>query len=391
MSQILSVSEISEKISQTRDISSKDGLIRSVYNFLLLRDPSREEIDLRDESPLADLVKSVMGSKEFRLILRNGFNFNILSSTKKRIVLFGAYGNGNIGDAIQALSIARHLKVVRPEAEVWSYSELPGRYEFQYDRVLPQGLFLRGAGLNQFDALIVGGGGLLSHPHAPLFDETWQTTTNLPVIVLGAGAIGPVAARSKTMLDKAVFVSGRDDASLAALQAIRDDAHSIADPVLCDPHYIGGSDVGTGRLFILKKAEDAEYEAVKRIYRKGIDSVCFIEPAIDFDLTAHFPEAYMLTSVDDMIAMIDAHSDVVSTRYHGCILALLRGKKVVGIREQKTQELLTKYGLAQNFFTSFAHVKDIDDLPQSDVRELVAQDRATFLSGLDTALRAAQL
>lgn len=193
------------------------------------------------------------------------------------------------------------------------------------------------------------------------------------------------------MLDKAVFVSGRDNASLAALQAIRDDAHSIADPVLCDPHYIGGSDVGTGRLFILKKAEDAEYEAVKRIYRKGIDSVCFIEPAIDFDLTAHFPEAYMLTSVDDMIAMIDAHSDVVSTRYHGCILALLRGKKVVGIREQKTQELLTKYGLAQNFFTSFAHVKDIDDLPQSDVRELVAQDRATFLSGLDTALRAAQL
>lgn len=183
MSQILSVSEISERISQTRDISSKDGLIRSVYNFLLLRDPSREEIDLRDEAPLADLVRSVMGSKEFRLILRNGFNFNILSSTKKRIVLFGAYGNGNIGDAIQALSIARHLKVVRPEAEVWSYSELPGRYEFQYDRVLPQGLFLRAAGLNQFDALIVGGGGLLSHPHAPLFDETWQTTTNLPVIV----------------------------------------------------------------------------------------------------------------------------------------------------------------------------------------------------------------
>lgn len=391
MSQTLSVSEVAEKISQTRDVSSKEGLIKAVYNFLLLRDPSPQEIDGRKDPQLADLVRGVMSSKEFRITLKNGCNFNVLASGKKRVLAFGAYGNGNIGDAIQAASIARHLKVVRPDVEVWAYSEMSGRYDFQYDRVLPPGYFMRGASLNQFDALIVGGGGLLSHPHAPLFDEAWQATATLPVIVLGAGAIGAVAARSRVLLKKAVFVSGRDHASFDALRAIREDVHSIADPVLCDPHYVGGPEVGSGRLFILKKSEDAEYDAIKRVYRKGVDSICFIEPAIDIDLTAHFPEAYMLNSVDEMIAMIDEHDDVVSTRYHGCILALLRGKRVVGIREQKTQELLTKYGLEQHFFTSFANVKDIDDLPRTDVRDLVAQDRAVFRSGLDAALSAAKL
>src|SRR3712207_2872937 len=94
----------------------------------------------------------------------------------KRVLIFGAYANGNLGDAEQAASVARHLRAYRPELDVVAvahsvadkpYSPSPAsRGQNLVDILDP-------AFVNGFDSLLIGGGGLLASKHKPLTQADW--------------------------------------------------------------------------------------------------------------------------------------------------------------------------------------------------------------------------
>ena len=58
--------------------------------------------------------------------------------SKQRVLIFGAYGNGNLGDAIQPRSLARAITRFRPDIEVFaaSYLQIDPDYPFDATRKL---------------------------------------------------------------------------------------------------------------------------------------------------------------------------------------------------------------------------------------------------------------
>ena len=108
--------------------------------------------------------------------------------------------------------------MIRPEIDVWACSALPAPYPFAHQWTLPADAILNPAIVNSFDLLVIGGGGLLSHPHDPLTDPSWQAMLQVPVVLIGVGAGEPVASKNEILIRKAVYVSGRDNQSIAALR-----------------------------------------------------------------------------------------------------------------------------------------------------------------------------
>jgi polysaccharide pyruvyl transferase WcaK-like protein len=204
--------------------------------------------------------------------------------------------------------------------------------------------------------MIIGGGGLLSHPHDPLTDEEWQRTIDVPVVLFGIGAGGEVASKCHTLISKAAYVSGRDESSVAALERFRNDVHFVPDPVLADFHYYL-NDVNNSRhrvapvnkLWILKNAKSATSTELMQMVNHEQDEICFIEPFLDFPLLDTYPAARSIYFIKELTTLIDRAAMIISMRYHGCILAILRDKPILGLVEQKSRELLTRYNLSQFF------------------------------------------
>jgi hypothetical protein len=89
---------------------------------------------------------------------------------------------------------------------------------FPFEYVLPAKQIYNVSLLNRFDLMIIGGGGLLLHHHDPLTSEGWQKPIDIPVVLFGIGAGDEIAAKCNTLITKAVYVSGRNEPSLAALR-----------------------------------------------------------------------------------------------------------------------------------------------------------------------------
>jgi hypothetical protein len=106
---------------------------------------------------------------------------------------------------------------------------------------------------------------------------------------------------------------------------------------------------------------------------------------MDFRLIEHIPSARSIYFVEELIAMIDQVDIVLSMRYHGCILAMLRGKHVFGLREQKCFDLLARYGNKQSFSVAIANeiYKGIKYFLPANY---LGEDRQTFLRELNKAL-----
>jgi hypothetical protein len=86
----------------------------------------------------------------------------------------------------------------------------------------------------RFSAVVVGGGGLLAHPHEPLEDLQWTRSVAIPVVFLGVGANGDCTRGSSELLDGSLAISGRDDLSLEALACgTARERFLLRDPVLC--------------------------------------------------------------------------------------------------------------------------------------------------------------
>ena len=368
----------------------KEEYIRRLYNVLFQREPESfgfERYKAREN--LDTILSELIVSDEFKRISRSPNyppGLDLAFSKRPRVLLFGAYGNCNLGDAIQAASIQRAINALRPDIDVWACSVLPSPFPFPYDKVLPARSFANPSIVNSFDLLIIGGGGLLSHPHDPLTDDAWQKSINIPIVLLGVGATPNVAEKSLTLIQKAKFVSARDWMSEMTLKRFTSTVKYMPDPVLCDPHFDVGASPGQHlsskrNLWILKyTGRNSITEAAQLAIPDG-DEVCFLEPHLDFPLIQVYPRAIPIYFVQDLIALIDRADNVFSTRFHGCILSMLRRKPAFGFQEQKIKDLLTKYGNAQAFSKTLSR-GELSETNYNNPYPSLIQDRGVFVSQL---------
>jgi hypothetical protein len=370
----------------------KSDYVELLYRVMLQRAPDPN--GLRSYSRREDIQNffgEILNSSEFKQTSRNTAYFSGTAADRKRILLFGAYGNGNLGDAIQAKSLLHAIRRIRKDVEVWACSLLPCQFPFPFEYVLPPRQIYNVSLLNQFDLVIIGGGGLLAHPHDPLTNEEWQTAVEVPIALFGIGAGGQVAARCNTLISKAIYVSGRDEPSLSALRYFRGDARFVPDPVLADPCYYAGDNdsrkpnAARGKkLWVVKNTTIARNSAVLQHINPDKDDICFLEPFLDFPLVDMFPTARPLYFLDDFLSLIDEAAEVISMRYHGCILAMLRNRPVIGLFEQKSRDLLKRYGLSHCFSGDGASLPCLSN--DSRAAEKIIEDREIFHEELTTIL-----
>jgi polysaccharide pyruvyl transferase WcaK-like protein len=374
----------------------KESYLRALYRVVLQRDPDPNGLTrflARDD--INNFLPEFLSCTEFQELARSpayAAARALVSPNHPRVLLFGAYGNGNLGDAIQASSLCRAIKFLRPEIEVWACSALPAPFPFAHQLTLQPDAIFTPAIVNSFDLLIIGGGGLLSHPHDPLTDVKWQTMLQVPVALIGVGAAEPVASEAENLIRKAVYVSGRDDDSIATFRNFAREPAFVPDPVLCDASYLNQHEERCSsrqsndrRLWVLKYVNTEDFFALCSSLSQADDIVCFIEPHMDFPIIEHLPNALPIYFVEDLITMIDESDLVLSMRYHGCILAMLRGKRVFGLREQKCSDLLARYGNKLSFSTSVASALDAG-IKYSPPDIYLDEDRKIFLDGLSKAL-----
>jgi polysaccharide pyruvyl transferase WcaK-like protein len=384
-----------------RDFLSASGLdkaeyIRQLYDALVQREPSQAElVSSAKQEHIESAFSELLSSDELRQKARSSHylpGLKLTAPERLRILLFGAYGNGNLGDKVQAQSLARAIRSIRPQVEVWASSALPAAYPFCFDFVLPGKMLKDPRVINEFDMLIIGGGGLLSHPHDPLTDERWQEAIHIPIALFGIGVSPDVASKSEILLRKAVYVSGRDDHSISSLQRFCKSINYVPDPVLCDEHFIVSeftNDVlvqqPTKKLWILKAFAEGLPQWIDLVDLDR-DEVCFLEPHLDFPLIAKIPGAKPIYRASDLVRMIDRADMVLSMRYHGCIFAMLRDRPAVGIREQKSFELLRRFGNGKYFVieapTSIDSIKELTRTQQYIRPTALAQERQTFMEEL---------
>lgn len=296
-----------------------------------------------------------------------------------RALIFGAYGNGNIGDAYQALAVREHLVSALGfrDEQIFACSTLKvADYPFPPDRKLPASAMADIDKINTFDYIFVGGGGLLSHPHDPLQDAAWVSKIDAPVIVLAAGASLHILDENRPLLERALTVAVRDLPSLNAVWPVRPEARRLADPILCLPNtdtltafdvpqqsWIDSIDV----LWILKASANSQDEAILTEIRAVIDSstakhiVVSIEPALDAALDTQFPEIRHLSQLADLLGAINRAELVVSMRYHGAIFAALQGRRIAACSQSKIRDLLGDAGVPEGYIADAGELRDVID------------------------------
>lgn len=165
-----------------------------------------------------------------------------------RVLLFGAYGNGNLGDAAQAEAMAEIVRRLLPgdlafAATSWERREgyrLPDGAVFPADAVLRAELLPRtehGRG----GLVAIGGGGLLGTAHFPLHAEPWVDwlrRQSVPWTLVGIGgsasALNEPAWRNAhhKLIAGAAWVGVRDAETLQSARAINPAATWFPDPIL---------------------------------------------------------------------------------------------------------------------------------------------------------------
>lgn len=293
-----------------------------------------------------------------------------------RVLLFGAYGNGNLGDAAQAPALAWVLRQM-----------LPGRLSFaatswqrQAAYALPDGAVLAADTMLRPDRLeaghdsaarlvAIGGGGLLGAPHFPLHDSSWArwfVGRGVPYALLGiGGAVAALrepawAAAYRTLIEGARFVGGRDEETLAALQTLRPDAAWFPDPVLfwalaqppppppaprpidllLIPRYPNSpADADCNRVLLARRAAAGAGERVV---------VAALEPHLDRH-TLRGETVEYVADWQGLMALCRQARSVATLRLHGAVAGLAAGCVVHGLVQPKTGALMRSLGVGRWF------------------------------------------
>lgn len=310
------------------ELNERLSFLFSSYMTLLGRIPDWEGfIDhFGAACPTSDLYARIMQSDEYRRVnaAAIGVKDKLLPyADKRRVLLFGAFGNGNLGDRIMAQTVADKIEEAGDIA-CFSYSELnSASYPFMPNRQLTKAdmpLNLRVMAL--FDAVIIGGGGLLSYTHEPLWDPAWPYTAPTAYGLLSCGVKVPLDERLRNLVDHAAVVSSRDLAGYEELGIRRDDVLLCPDPVLSFTSIAARRVPSKARLFILRAPFCDWHRALKEKLRPS-DAVAVFEAHMDHEITSYFDDVHSVNSKDDFFKLAGEFEVVISERYHGVILAII--------------------------------------------------------------------
>ena len=343
----------------------------------------------------------------------------------QRVLLFGAYGNGNLGDSAQAGALAFLLRRLLPGPLNLAASSWERREPFAF----ADGVRLAGDALLRADLLpppglpsglvAIGGGGLLGAPHFPLYAERWAdwfAARGLRWAFIGVGGsaeamIEPDWARAyRTLLAGAAFVGVRDAATLTAAQAINPQATWFPDPVLARVLLSGAlppADPAAWRarrldVLIVPRAPNGPADAAANraalAWRRQLEAagcrvaVATMEPALDAAVMAG--EAAI--PVDDWSVLVRLCGDarlVLSLRLHGVIAGIAAGCVVHGLVQPKIGDLMHALGVpgwfSEGIFPDPA--PDLSEAGAEAFRTALRPGMARMRQSLDLAmLRASQ-
>lgn len=334
----------------------------------------------------------------------------------QRVLLIGAYANGNIGDMYQADAIACELRSIDPSLQIYSASpsKRASRYPALSHRILPQAAVRDPEQLNSFDLILVGGGGLLAARHAPLPETSWVESIETTICGVALGCAGDAPAQARAFVERCARFSVRDEFSAEAVSTVRTDVEIIPDPIFLgrvsglEPRprtgatrgilWIPGKLVGNTLNFYSK--------VVGEIYNAKADAIASFNE--ETDKQSGFEEMFgadvrYLHSVEQFTEAFGQRSFAVSERYHGCIMALKMAIPCFGLAlrsdivTSKITELYRRVGLRP------ALVRDLEDLDRkrlnsmakayfdfAAIGKVIANERTKLRGFLQSCLDAAQ-
>lgn len=267
-----------------------------------------------------------------------------------KILLVGAYSNGNIGNSYQAKTVKSHLKRHVPNAEFFSasFSKASFSYEFDKDKMIERSSLMNTDFVNSFDMLLIAGGGLFSSKNHPLSDLAWVDKINIPVHILSVGASESGVKSCEAILRKATSVSARDLYSFQSLKRIVPSVSLVSDPILADfyNYPIPKSPINNNNKRIcwiprkFTKKNTNQVVAIANLVRAG-DSIFSNFPATDRE--SGFDDIFgdFVTyshSIDVLLSKIRKSSLVVSARYYGCVFGIRCGVRTVGLMEKESDQ-----------------------------------------------------
>lgn len=286
---------------------------------------------------------------------------------KRKLLLFGAFGNGNLGDREMARIVAERLEHEGAGAVVcFAFSELTfADYDFPAGRKLDRALLpLLAPVLALFDGLVIGGGGLLYYTHEPIWDPDWGRLIPIPYALFACGVGSPLDIRLHDLVRGATVASSRDLLGLASLAAVNPGAQLCPDPILSSlpvrPPKAPPAEPGAARRLFVLRAPLRDWHADIECMMRAGDAVAIFEAHVDHPIAYRFGQVSVVSTTDEFAALVGDFDLVVTDRYHAAILSLLNGCPVIGLCKEehtsKQAEFFRELDLAP-------HCHDVTRLP----------------------------
>lgn len=348
--------------------------VNEIYRLLLRREVESGEAlsEALSRTDLATLIRSIVFSDEMRGELIQNDALARLKPGRRReggvrktkdVLLFGAYGNGNIGDTEQANALAYLLEGSGADAECLFATSWLDVADYPFPgRKLGTREIVNYDVLKETKLLIMGGGGLLGATHFPLDRTEWRealAAAGLPYVLWGVGASPehlsePVWIDAyRALVQGAHLVGGRDEEADRAFGLFRDDVVPAIDPILHRAiERVNGSSVRSNPLgkicFILKAptsaTENTVVEHVLRVYGadEGRHDFVFVEPGFppEAQLMGRVPNARAFQDYDALTRHLSQARVVVSMRMHGVISAIEARTPTIGLCHKKIRDMM---------------------------------------------------
>lgn len=324
-----------------------------------------------------DLVSTIVNSNEYtQRAVQNYFANNVKNridtlAVLPKIILFGAYGNGNLGDAIQANAVADiFIKQGYQPHEIAAISWIHiDDYEFIGVKLSAEHIWSFEL-LASADMLVIGGGGLFGINHYPLSEKNWVDSLvkfKVRYAIFGVGASAFLLSKGyqavhEKLLHHAVFASARDAISLERMQSLEPTSHYMLDPVLYTmlkniPLTQYSTKEANSIAVVLKypgNESDRQFiEAYKRIAQDNpAYKTLFLEknhPG-EIEIIKQFPNALIPTNEYEILDMLKEVKYCVSMRYHGAILGLVAGCITFGLSQPKIHNLFKQIGIDEHYY-----------------------------------------
>ena len=364
--------------------------------------------------------------RQSRLVSRGDLRLDTLthlpSTADKRVILFGAFGNGNVGDAAQVDAVAAMLKKMAPSGCQLGFAatswERTASYATHETEVLRPDALLRPEHVRQrvgrgdgggADLIVIGGGGLLGAPHFPLHEPRWAewfVGRGVPFVLLGVGGGAEALSTSgwseayNLLFRHAAFVGLRDEETLAAARLVRPEAVWFPDPVLANTL--------SSRAAAPKRRRDIAAVLIPRSPNSAADQaaltqllalartaraagqnvvVAALEPDTDRAVLQGETVEFVVTW-DDLLALCERAEAVVSARLHGVVAGLASGCAVHGLAQPKTGDLMRRLGIEDWFHASGWPATPVELSPIAARRfgRALAPGLVTFRRDMDAAI-----